>query len=227
MKNSFLSFVTLVGIILLGLTGCASKGFVQEQISQAMIPVESQAEKNKAEIATLKETTTGLNENQQKFSKTAEEALARAEEAFTSAKKALTSAKKALTHAEEAGTLAKGKLLFEVTFTDESVHFGFDVSNLSDEAKAALDSFAERVKAENKNVYMEIQGHTDSVGTDAYNVRLGMARAEVAKTYLYTKHNIPLHRMSVFSYGESKPVVNNDTPQNRAINRRITIVVVE
>jgi peptidoglycan-associated lipoprotein len=213
MKNSFLSFVALAGIILLGLTGCASKGFVQEQISQAMNPVQSQAEKNKAEIAALKETTTGLNENQQKFSKTAEDALARAEEA--------------LTHAEEVGTLAKGKLLFEVTFTDESVHFGFDVSNLSGEAKAALDYFAKRVKAENKNVYIEIQGHTDSVGTDAYNLRLGMARAEAAKTYLYTQHGIPLHRMSIFSYGESKPIAENDTPQNRAINRRITIVVIE
>jgi peptidoglycan-associated lipoprotein len=220
MKNSFLAFGALAGIIVLGLTGCASKGFVQEQISQAMNPIQLQAEKNKAEIATLKETTTGLNENQQKVYKTAEEALARAE-------KALTHAEKALTHAEEAGTLAKGKLLFEVTFTDESVHFGFDVSNLSGEAKAALDSFAKRVKAENKNVYMEIQGHTDSVGTDAYNVKLGMARAEAAKTYLYTQHSIPLHRMSIFSYGESKPVTENDTPQNRAINRRITIVVVE
>jgi len=227
MKNSFLAFFALAGIILLGLTGCASKGFVQEQISQAMIPVQSQAEENKAEIAALKETTTGLNENQQKFSKTAEEALARAEKALTSAEKALTSAEKALTHAEEAGTLAKGKLLFEVTFTDESVHFGFDVSSLSGEAKAALDYFAKRVKAENKNVYIEIQGHTDSVGTDAYNLRLGMARAEVAKTYLYTQHRIPLHRMSIFSYGESKPIAENDTPQNRAINRRITIVVVE
>ena len=213
MKNSFLAFVALAGIIVLGLTGCASKGFVQEQISQAMNPVQSQAEKNKAEIAALKETTTGLNENQQKFSKTAEEALARAE--------------KALTHAEEAGTVAKGKLLFAVTFTDESVHFGFDVSTLSDEAKAALDSFAKRVKADNKNVYIEIQGHTDSVGTDAYNLQLGMVRAEAAKTYLYTQHGVPLHRMSIFSYGESKPVVENDTPQNRAINRRITIVVVE
>ena len=220
MKNSFLAFGALAGIIVLGLTGCASKGFVQEQISQAMNPIQLQAEKNKAEIARLKETTTGLNENQQKVYKTAEEALARAE-------KALTRAEKALSRAEEAGTVAKGKLLFEVTFTDESVHFGFDVSNLSGEAKAALDSFAERVKAENKNVYMEIQGHTDSVGTDAYNVRLGMARAEVAKTYLYTKHNIPLHRMSIFSYGESKPVAENDTPQNRAINRRITIEVLE
>jgi len=220
MKNSFFVFVALAGIIVLGLTGCASKGFVQEQISQAMIPVQSQAEKNKAEIAALKETTTGLNENQQKFSKTAEEALARAE-------KALTHADKALTHAEEAGTLAKGKLLFEVTLTDESVHFGFDVRNLSDEAKAALDYFAKRVKAENKNVYMEIQGHTDSVGTDAYNLQLGMARAKAAKTYLYTQHGIPLHRMSIFSYGESKPVAENDTPQNRAINRRITIVVLE
>ena len=213
MKNSFLAFVALVGIILLGLAGCASKGFVQEQIFLATNPVQSQADKNKAEIAELKETTTGLNENQQKFSKTAEEALARAE--------------KALTQAKEAGTLAKGKLLFEVTFTDESVHFGFDVSILSNEAEAALDTFAKRLKAENKNVFIEIQGHTDSVGTDTYNVRLGMARAEAAKTYLYTQHGIPLHHMSIFSYGESKPVVENDTLQNRAKNRRITIVVIE
>jgi peptidoglycan-associated lipoprotein len=220
MKNSFLAFGALAGIIVLGLTGCASKGFVQEQISQAMNPIQLQAEKNKAEIARLKETTTGLNENQQKVYKTAEEALARAE-------KALSRAEKALSRAEEAGTLAKGKLLFEVTFTDESVHFGFDVSSLSGEAKAALDSFAERVKAENKNVYMEIQGHTDSVGTDAYNVKLGMARAEAAKTYLYMQHDIPLHRMNIVSYGESKPVAENDTPQNRAINRRITLVVIE
>jgi len=220
MKNSFLAFGALAGIILLGLIGCASKGFVQEQISQAMNPVQSQAEKNEAEIAALKETTTGLNENHQKFSKTAEEALVRAE-------KALKSAEKAFTHAEEAGTLAKGKLLFEVTFTDESVHFGFDVSTLSDEDKAALDSFAERVKAENKNVFIEIQGHTDSVGADAYNLSLGMARAEAAKMYLYTQHGIPLHRMSIFSYGESKPIAENDTPQGRAINRRIGIVVLE
>jgi outer membrane protein OmpA-like peptidoglycan-associated protein len=219
MKNSFLSFVALAGIIVLGLSGCATKGFVQEQISQATIPVQSQADKNTAEIAALKETTTGLNENQQKYSKTTEEALSRAEEA-------LTSSEKALSRAEEAGNLAKGKLVFEMTFTDESVHFGFDVSDLSDEAKAALDSFAKRVKAENKNVYIEIQGHTDSVGTAAYNLRLGMARAEAAKRYLYTQHGIPLHRMSTFSYGESTPAVENDSPQNRAINRRITIVVI-
>jgi peptidoglycan-associated lipoprotein len=220
MKNSFLAFGALTGIVLLMVTGCASKGFVQEQIFLATNPIQSQAEKNKGEIDTLKETTTELNENQQKVSKTAEEALARAEKAFTGSEKALK-------HAEEAGTLAKGKLLFYVTFTDESVHFGFDVSALSDEAKAALDSFAKRVKAENKNVYIEIQGHTDSVGEDAYNLQLGMARAEAAKTYLYTQHDIPLHRMSVFSYGESEPVVDNDTTQNRAMNRRITIVVVE
>ncbi|MBW2002284.1 MAG: hypothetical protein JRI30_07200, partial [Deltaproteobacteria bacterium] len=64
--------------------------------------------------------TTGLNENQQKASIAAEKALTRAE-------KALARSGEALTHAEEAGKLARGKLLFYVTFTDESVHFGFDV----------------------------------------------------------------------------------------------------
>lgn len=213
MKKTFLAFAALAGIILFGMTGCASKGFVQDQIAQAVDPVKSQAEASNTEIAALKETTAELKANQEKFSKTAEEALARANEAFA--------------RADEAGKLAKGKLLFEVTFSDESVHFGFDLSNLTDEAKAALDYFAERVKSENKNVYIEIQGHTDNVGTDEYNLRLGMARAKSAKSYLYKQHGIALHRMSCFSYGESKPVVENDTSQNRAVNRRITIVVME
>ena len=213
MKNSFLAFAALAGVILIGFTGCASKGFVQEQIAQAVDPVKSQAEANNTEIAALKTTTAELSENQQKFSKTAEEALARANQAFT--------------HAEEAGKLAKGKLLFEVTFTDESVHFGFDMSDLTDEAKAALDYFAERVKTENKSVYIEIQGHTDSIGTEEYNLMLGMSRAKAAKKYLYAQHGIPLHRISCYSYGELKPVVENDTSQNRAVNRRITLVVIE
>ncbi|MBW1857070.1 MAG: OmpA family protein [Deltaproteobacteria bacterium] len=220
MKKSFLAFGALAGILFLGLNGCASKDFVKEQISQSINPVHLQAEKNRAQIAALKEMTTGLNDNQQKASIAAEKALTRAE-------KALARSREALTHAEEAGKLARGKLLFYVTFTDESVHFGFDVSSLSDEAKSALDSFAEHVKAENKNAYIEIQGHTDSIGTNAYNLRLGMARAEAVKRYLHTQHHIALHRMSTFSYGESIPIVENDTTQNRAKNRRITIEVLE
>jgi outer membrane protein OmpA-like peptidoglycan-associated protein len=133
----------------------------------------------------------------------------------------------ALARAEKVGKVAEGKLLYQVTFTDEAVHFGFNRSNLSKQAKEALDSFCEDIKAANKDIYIEIQGHTDSIGTKEYNMILGQARAESARRYLYTEHEIPLHRVSAFSYGELRPIAENDTPADRAKNRRVTLVVIQ
>jgi peptidoglycan-associated lipoprotein len=133
----------------------------------------------------------------------------------------------ALARAEEVGKVAEGKLLYQVTFTDEAVHFGFNESNLSEEAKAALDAFCETIKSENKDIYIEIQGHTDSIGTSEYNMRLGQARAEKVMRYLHTIHGIPLHRLDTFSCGELYPVADNAIPANRAKNRRVTLVVIQ
>lgn len=213
MKKTFYALVVLAAIFLIGLSGCATKGFVQEQISQVMDPVKAQAEANKTEIETLKKTTEQQTQQQQQLSETNQEAVARAMEAFD--------------QAEEVGKLATGKFLFEVTFSDDSVQFDFDKGDLTDEDKIVLSNFAARIKAQNKNVHIEIQGHTDSIGTEEYNLWLGQVRAESVRNYLYTQHGVSLHRMSTFSYGESKPLVENDTPENRAMNRRITFVVIE
>ncbi|MFB0532801.1 MAG: OmpA family protein [Desulfatiglandales bacterium] len=56
---------------------------------------------------------------------------------------------------------------------------------------------------------------------------MGQARAEAVYYYLHTQQGIPLHRMNAFSYGETKPVADNTNSSNRAINRRVTLVVVE
>ncbi|MBC8359579.1 MAG: OmpA family protein [Candidatus Aminicenantes bacterium] len=213
MKKTFYALVALAVIFLIGLSGCATKGFVQEQISQVMDPVKAQAEANKTEIETLKKTTEQQTQQQQKLSETNQEAVARAMEAFD--------------QAEEVGKLATGKFLFEVTFSDDSVQFDFDKGDLTDEDKIVLSNFAARIKAQNKNVHIEIQGHTDSIGTEEYNLWLGQVRAESVRNYLYTQHGVSLHHMSTFSYGESKPLVENDTPENRAMNRRITFVVID
>ena len=93
--------------------------------------------------------------------------------------------------AQEAGKLAEGKFLYETVLTDEKVKFGFDTSDLSPEAQAALDEFAAKIKQENKNVYVEIQGHTDNVGSDKYNEELGLLRAESVRRYLNQKHELP------------------------------------
>jgi outer membrane protein OmpA-like peptidoglycan-associated protein len=79
--------------------------------------------------------------------------------------------------------------------------------------------------ADPKGAYFEIEGHTDNVGDPSINQKLGMARAETVKKYLYEQYNIPLHRMNVISYGEEKPASDNKTSAGRAQNRRVVIRV--
>ncbi len=133
----------------------------------------------------------------------------------------------AMTRAEKKGKLAEGKFLYEMTLSDDSVHFAFDKSDLSDQAKTALDDFTDGLNSENKNAYLEIQGHTDNIGSAEYNLKLGQTRTEQVMHYLSMEHGIPLHRISITSYGESRPIADNNTPGNRAKNRRVTIVVMK
>jgi outer membrane protein OmpA-like peptidoglycan-associated protein len=136
-------------------------------------------------------------------------------------------ARDALERAIAAGKLAEGKFLYETVLSDDRVRFAVDQAELSQEAAAALDAFAEEVKARNENVFVEIQGHTDSTGGEEYNTRLGEARAETARRYLAREHGFALHRMAVISYGESAPVADNATKEGRAANRRVALVVLK
>ena len=197
----------------LTLTGCATKEFVQEQVQASeartgtkVAEVQTQVETNQAEIGKLDTKTTQMAAKLDELSDTAKDALMRA---------------------EEAGKLAKGKFLYEVTLTDEDVQFGFDNCKLTDEAKAALDAFAAKVKAANANAFVEIQGHTDSIGSETYNLKLGYNRAEKVLRYLSMEQGFPLHRMNVISYGEYKPLVEGNDRAARAQNRRVTLVVLE
>jgi outer membrane protein OmpA-like peptidoglycan-associated protein len=110
--------------------------------------------------------------------------------------------------------------------SDDKVKFGFDKAELSAEAKSALDAFADKLKADNKNVYVEVQGHTDNVGSEEYNFQLGEKRAEATRRYLSMK-GVPLNRLSTISYGEAEPVADNSTRDGRNQNRRVVLVVLQ
>jgi outer membrane protein OmpA-like peptidoglycan-associated protein len=139
--------------------------------------------------------------------------------------KASGTALDALERAKAAGKLAEGKLLYEVVLNSDKVTFPFEKADLTDNSKEALDEVAQQLKADDKNVYIEIQGHTDSSGAEATNIALGERRAEAVRRYLNMEHGIPLHRMSVISYGESSPLTDNDSREHRAQNRRVNLVV--
>lgn len=130
----------------------------------------------------------------------------------------------ALQRATDAHKLAEGKFLYQVMLSDDSVKFPVDERSLSPEAEQRLAELAQRLKAENRNVYLEIQGHTDATGSPEHNEQLGEQRAEAVRRYL-SRDGIALNRMSTISYGSEAPVAPNDTAEGRAQNRRVSIVV--
>jgi outer membrane protein OmpA-like peptidoglycan-associated protein len=137
------------------------------------------------------------------------------------------SAQEALKRAQEAGVLAKGKVVFEQSFSEDRVKFGLDKYDLDPSAKTALDEFANRVKALDTQYFIEIQGHTDDTGGERYNEELGQRRADAVRRYLSREHKLPLNRMSTISYGDTLPIESNKTKAGRSANRRVVLVVLE
>lgn len=197
----------------LTMSGCATKGYVNETVgsSEAKVGervggVETQVEEAQMKLRQHDQKLTEHDTQIQASSKTAQEALERA---------------------VAAGKVAEGKLLYETVLSDDKVKFGFNQSELSKEAKAALDEFAAKLKGENRGVYVEIQGHTDSIGGDAYNESLGLERAQAVRYYLNKTAGLPLHKMEAISYGESEPVTDNKSRDGRSKNRRVVLVVLQ
>jgi peptidoglycan-associated lipoprotein len=196
------------GAIALLATGCATKKYVSGEVAtvnQRVDGVSTQVE----------DAQTKLRDHEGRIVKNASDTAA-----------ASRTAQEALDRAIAAGKLAEGKFLYETVLSDDKVKFGFDKAELSDEAKAALDDFAAKLKEDNKNVYIEVQGHTDNVGSDEYNFSLGEKRAEAVRRYLSLK-GVPLNRMSTISYGETEPVADNSKREGRSQNRRVVLVVLQ
>ena len=104
-----------------------------------------------------------------------------------------------------------------------SVHFDFDKSTIRPDAAPVLNEAVATLKAEG-GIAVIVEGHTDSVGTDAYNQKLSHRRADAVRQYL-VKHGIPANRITTEGFGESRPVASNDTADGRAQNRRVELHV--
>jgi len=150
----------------------------------------------------------------------AQKAQQTADAAASSAQAAGAAAQAAQGRADAAYQLAQGKFNYEVVSTDASTLFDTGKDVLSQADKDQLTAFAQKLKSDNKNVYLEIEGHADRVGSRETNLDLGRRRAIAVGHFLHDEAGIPLNRMSILSYGEDKPVappMKHGNPANRCV----------
>ncbi|MGH8444810.1 MAG: OmpA family protein [Solimonas sp.] len=110
-------------------------------------------------------------------------------------------------------------------FLLRGVKFEFDSDRLTEDAKGILTQVADTLQGY-ADVKVEIQGHTDNIGSDAYNQGLSERRARAVKTFL-AEHGVAAARMTPVGYGESQPIESNDTETGRENNRRVELKVIE
>jgi len=208
-------------------TACATKKFVRTSVGEVNEKVDSQGR-------AIEETQERTRRNEGRISEVDQKAAAaaqRAEAANSAAATADQNAAAAKAVGAEANTKydtmdkANRRLVYEVVLSEDQGNFKFGKADLPDEVKAKIDEMVAHLKEDPKNVFIEIEGHTDNVGTPAINEKIGLERAQAVEHYLYEQYQIPLHKMNVISYGESKPVAPNKTKADRAQNRRVVIRV--
>ena len=136
-----------------------------------------------------------------------------------------SAAQAAQARADAAYTLAQGKFVMAEVGRAE-VNFDTNKSTLSDEAKATLTSLAEKLKSDNKNVYLEIRGHADPRGGKQANRQLGRERAGAVGRFL-AEQGVPGNRMMLGSWGEDQPKSDKRTSEALAENRRVEVVVMQ
>jgi outer membrane protein OmpA-like peptidoglycan-associated protein len=222
-----LTAIALVTFALGGGTACATKKYVNTQVTGVNTKVDTLAqgvEETQQRTRQNEDKIAGVDTKVGQAQQAATSAQTAADEARTKAEAADAAAAAAAAKADEVDKASK-RLTYTVTIDDTNGNFKLNSAKLPDEARAKIDELVAKVKADPQGAYFEIEGYTDSSGDPATNKRLGEARAQAVRDYLYKNHQIPLHRMNVISYGEENPVSKNNTRKGRAENRRVVIKV--
>jgi outer membrane protein OmpA-like peptidoglycan-associated protein len=226
-------------------TGCATKKFVQEEVAKSQERVGSdvgRVEKSlgdeKARVDDLQKQLGETRAATEAASGKASEAATAASQAATRADEASSKATDAAARADAAGTTARDALA-KATETDQrltklwasrdkrnltetlQVQFEFDKWVLDDGAQTILLALVKQL-ADQPQLSAELEGYTDSVGANAYNIQLSQRRAEAVRRFLVEK-GVELPRIHSIGLGDIRPVADNKTKQGRDQNRRVTI----
>ena len=210
--------VSLAALPLVGSTACATKKMVRTSVGDVN-------DKADAMGRSIEQTQERTRKNEKRIGEVDEKVQAAdqaARNAHGEASKAANAAN-AASHKIDAIDKASRRLVLDVVLSEDEGNFRFGKSDLPEAATSRIDGLIRQLKQDPKNVFIEIEGHTDNVGDSGVNKQIGLARADAVRRYLYEQYQIPLHKMNVISYGAEKPIASNQTKEGRAKNRRVLI----
>jgi outer membrane protein OmpA-like peptidoglycan-associated protein len=215
--------VLAVGVIVVGTTtACATKKFVRTEVEAVGTRVETLSQSLESTQEATRQNADQIKQVDARLTQKTDEVGLWAKEAQTSATNANNAAVAAAKRAEAVDVASK-RLVFEVVISEDQGGFKFGSAELPEPVQSRIDQMIADLKANPRGNYVEIEGHTDSSGDKMTNQRIGEARAEAVKRYLYEAHQVPLHKINVISWGEDKPVSPNNTREGRSQNRRVVI----
>ncbi len=216
--------VTAIAISALAMSGsaCATKKMVKQRVGEVNDKVDTLSKSVEETQERTKSNEAKISDVDQRAQASSQKAYGRADEAYANADKANAAADKVNARADAIETASK-KIVYEVVLSEDKGGFKFGQAKMPTDMQAQIDQIVQQWKSNPNGGYIEIEGHTDNVGSKDLNYKLGLERAEAVKRYLYENQQIPLHKMNVISYGEDKPIAPNKTKAGRAQNRRVVI----
>ena len=219
MRNHLLT-LSVVALAITMAPACATKKLVRGQVGQVNSKIDSLGR--------------ALEETQERTAKT-ERRIGQVDQKVDAVNRSAADARRTADAAANSAREAGGRiaaldawgrrLIYDVTLSEDQGRFEFGAADLPGDVKARIDDLVRELVANPTGVYIEIEGHTDDVGSVDANRSLGLARAEAAKRYIHEQHAIPLHKINVISFGEDRPVAPNKSEEGRSRNRRIVIRV--
>jgi outer membrane protein OmpA-like peptidoglycan-associated protein len=239
------SLAIVVASLSLVTVGCATKKFVREEVAKSEAKTGADVGRVDSALTEEKARTVAMNDQLgqtkaavQQVDKTATEATSLAKTAQGKADEGVAKAAQAQTRADEANAAA-GQAMAKADETSArltrlwsnrnkrvpgdtvAILFRFDKSELDDRGQTALLDVAKQLQ-DNPNLVVELEGYTDSVGANPYNVQLSQRRSEAVRRFLVEK-GIEMHRIHSIGLGDIKPSADNNTAKGREQNRRVMV----
>ncbi len=221
---------------LMVLSGCATKNYVRQQVATIDPKIAEVANANKENAERIdavdRRATQGITAAAA-AAQAADQKAGQAQQAATAADQRAGQAQQAAQAANQAVQQANTRITtvenrfnsidnYAAAGQPVGVTFAVNSANLSDQARGSLDGVAGQVANQTAGYLVEIQGFTDSNGSENFNIGLSQRRADAVLRYLVSK-NVSLSRISVVGLGEDKPVADNTTRQGREQNRRVEV----